>query len=467
MIFEQFEVKGLSHFSYAVGCGACKEIMIIDPKRDYDTYIDYAKKNGYKIAYVTETHIHADFASGAKELAEKTGAKLLLSAYDDGELFDVQFPHTELREGDMINIGGISLKVLHTPGHTPEHISFLLYEAARSEKDPLMMFSGDFLFIGSLGRPDLLGEEAKIGLAKKLYHSVNEKLKDLPDGMFVYPGHGAGSLCGAGMSSASTSTLGMERLSNPYLNQKYTEEEFVDKILSNSPPFPEYYKKMKKLNSEGPRTLNGVPQPKRMSGEEFKQAIIGEKVELIDLRHPLNYGGGHISSSINISNNNLMSSWAPWVISYDKPIYLISDKEENIDENVRKLIQVGLDDIRGCITEIEKWVQSGNRFMSTGQISVKELHDNLKEEKDSLVLDVRSENEWNSGHIENAKHMFLGNIPEEGQNVAEKDKKLYVICGGGYRSSIAAGVLQNMGYTNVVNVFGGMGAWKNANLPLK
>lgn len=467
MIFEQFEVKGLSHFSYAVGCGACKEIMIIDPKRDYDTYIDYAKKNGYKIAYVTETHIHADFASGAKELAEKTGAKLLLSAYDDGELFDVQFPHTELREGDMINIGGISLKVLHTPGHTPEHISFILYEAARSEKDPLMMFSGDFLFIGSLGRPDLLGEEAKIGLAKKLHHSVTEKLKDLPDGMFVYPGHGAGSFCGAGMSSASTSTLGMERLSNPYLNQKYTEEEFVDKILSNSPPFPEYYKKMKKLNSEGPRTLNGVPQPKRMSGEEFKQAIIGEKVELIDLRHPLNYGGGHISSSINISNNNLMSSWAPWVISYDKPIYLISDKEENIDENVRKLIQVGLDDIRGCITEIEKWVQSGNRFMSTGQISVKELHDNLKEEKDSLVLDVRSENEWNSGHIENAKHMFLGNIPEEGQNVAEKDKKLYVICGGGYRSSIAAGVLQNMGYTNVVNVFGGMGAWKNANLPLK
>src|SRR5690606_325773 len=135
MIFEQFEVKGLSHFSYAVGCGACKEIMIIDPKRDYDTYIDYAKKNGYKISYVTETHIHADFASGAKELAEKTGAKLLLSAYDDGELFDVQFPHTELKEGDIINIGGISLKILHTPGHTPEHISFLLYENARSEKD--------------------------------------------------------------------------------------------------------------------------------------------------------------------------------------------------------------------------------------------------------------------------------------------------------------------------------------------
>lgn len=467
MIFEQFEVKGLSHFSYAVGCGKCKEIMIIDPKRDYDTYMDYAEKNGYKIAYVTETHIHADFASGAKELAEKTGAKLLLSAYDEDELYEVQFPHTEVKEGDIINIGGISLKVLHTPGHTPEHISFLLYEAARSEKDPLMMFSGDFLFIGSLGRPDLLGEQAKIGLAKKLYHSITEKLKELPDGMFIYPGHGAGSLCGAGMSSASTSTLGMERLSNPYLNQKYSEDEFVDKILSNSPPFPEYYKKMKKLNSEGPKTLNGVPQPKRMSGKEFEEAISKEKVELIDLRHPLTYGGGHICSSVNISNNNLMSSWAPWTISYDKPIYLISDREENIDENVRKLIQVGLDDIRACITEIEKWVQSGNSFMSTKQISVKELHEKLSQENNSMVLDVRSDNEWNGGHIENAKHVFLGKLPSEGEDIAEKEKEVYVICGGGYRSSIAAGLLQNMGYTNIINVFGGMSAWKNANLPLK
>lgn len=467
MIFEQFEVKGLSHFSYAVGCNGSKEICIIDPKRDYDTYIEYARKNEYTIAYVTETHIHADFASGAKELAEKTGAKLMLSAYDKNELFDVQFPHTELAEGDRIVMGGISLEVLHTPGHTPEHISFLLYDKARSEKEALMLFSGDFLFIGSVGRPDLLGEDAKIELAKKLYHSVNQKLKALPDGLLVYPGHGAGSLCGAGMTAAASSTLGMERISNPYLNKNYSEEEFVTKILSNSPPFPDYYKRMKKINSEGPRSLNGVPKPRKMSGKELAEALKNKESELIDLRHPLAYGGGHICGSYNISNDNLMSTWAPWVIPYDRPIYLISDNPDAIDKNVRKLIQLGFDQIEGCIVEIEQWVQAGCDFMQTQQLSVHSLHERLKDGEDAMVLDVRNDNEWNNGHIQAAKHIFLGNLPKEADQLGEKDKKIYAICGGGYRSSIAIGVLQNKGYTNIVNIFGGMGVWKTSNLPIE
>lgn len=467
MIFQQFEVTGLSHYSYAVGCNGTKEIAIIDPKRDIDTYIEYAGENDYTIKYVLETHIHADYASGAKELAEVTGAELGVSAYDENETYHVAFNHSDLKEGDKVVMGNIELEALHTPGHTPEHISFLLYDKSRDKEQALMMFSGDFLFIGSVGRPDLLGEEAKMDLAKQLHHSVTEKLKNLPDGLEIYPAHGAGSLCGAGMSSANHSTLGMERKTNPYLNKEYSQDEFVDIILSKSPPFPEYYKRMKKINSDGPAILDGLPGiHNKLRPQEWHDMTKEEGVQILDLRHPLAFGGGHFPGSVNVQQDTTLSSWAPWVIEYDKPIYLVADEEDHIEEAIRRLVQVGLDEVKAYLIDLTSWIHAGHNFAQIPQRSVEELNEKLGENEQVRVIDVRSDNEWEDGHIKGSEHIYLGYLPEKLNEIPDKDKPVYTICGGGFRSSIAASILQKNGFTNVMNTFGGMTGWKAAGLEI-
>jgi hydroxyacylglutathione hydrolase len=466
MIFHQFEAKGLSQFSYAVGSKTDAEVAIVDPERDIQTYINYAAENRLKIKYVIETHIHADYASGAHELAQKTGAELLLSAYDEGEKYSYAFPHRELHDGERIEIGGATLEILHTPGHTPEHISILVYSREKGDHQPTLMLSGDFLFIGSVGRPDLLGEADKTPLAKKLYHSVTSKLKGLPDELEIYPGHGAGSLCGAGMSSAVSSTLGDERKNNPYL-QKMSEDAFVEKILSNSPPFPEYYKRMKEENSKGPTILDGLPKPQPMDATQFREAAIGKKATILDVRHPLAFGGGHVEGSINIATLDHVSFWSPWIIPYNQPIYLVLDGEEKLRDTLQALVRVGLDDVRGYLKpNFNHWVNRGNDFDDLTQVSVHYLSDVIDMGIKPTVIDVRNESEWKEGHIAGAKHIYLGDIPTELKNLPDKDAEIYCICGGGFRSSVAASLLLNKGYENVYNVFGGMTAWKAAGLEM-
>ena len=251
MLLERFEDKGLSHFSYAVGCEGQGEVVIVDPRRDIDIYLDFAHTRNLRIVGVLETHIHADFAAGTKTLAEATGADIHVSAYDEGQLYETAFAHTPMREGDALTLGKTRIEALHTPGHTPEHLSFLVYDLARAPKVPQVLLSGDFLFVGSLGRPDLIGDDVKRALAGKLYDSVATKLAPLPDFVEVNPAHGAGSMCGSGMSARPMTTLGFERLANPYLRKGLTREAFVDEILGHVPPFPPYYKLMKVLNSRG------------------------------------------------------------------------------------------------------------------------------------------------------------------------------------------------------------------------
>ena len=259
MFFERIEDKGLAQYSYVIACERAGVAAVVDPRRDIDVYVDLAKAKGFRITHVLETHIHADFASGACELAAATGAELAVSAYDRGELYETRFPHRSLHDGDAIVLGRVRLQALHTPGHTPEHLSFLVFDGARSATQPMILLSGDFLFVGSLGRPDLLGEEAKRQLAAKLFDSVRRVLAPLPDGLEIAPGHGAGSMCGAGMSGRPTSTLGFERIANPYLRADLTEDQFIEMILTRVPPFPDYYRRMKALNARGPRVLNGLP----------------------------------------------------------------------------------------------------------------------------------------------------------------------------------------------------------------
>lgn len=466
MLFERFETPGLAHYSYAVGCPAVGKMAVVDPKRDVDTYIEFAQAHNLKISHILETHIHADYASGARELAQQTGAELCLSGYDKGEIYEVAFPHKELYDGDTIEIGSVRIEALHTPGHTPEHLSFLVYDTIRSPQVPMLMLSGDYLFVGSLGRPDLLGEEAKRGLAEKLFYSVQEKIKNLPDGLEIHPAHGAGSMCGAGMSGRALSTLGFERIANPYLQKDLTLEAFVEKILSTVPPFPEYYKRMKRVNAEGPALLHGLPGNQPIVVSRFRELVEAGHV-VIDLRDQLSFGAGHIPGSFGIGAGTSLSTWASWVVPYDTPILLVSPDAGLVEETIRALIRVGLDEIKGYLQGgIEEWIKAGYTLQSTPQLPPVELYHRLQHDATLQVLDVRSDTEWASGHIAGALHIMAGDLEKNLTKIPHDHKPLAVVCASGYRSTVAISLLERAGFHNLWNVTGGMNAWKQAGLPM-
>lgn len=465
MYFERIEDNDLSHYSYIVGCQKNGEIAVVDPRRDVDVYLDWAKRNDAKITHVLETHIHADFASGAKELAERTGAVHHASAYDSGEIFEVQYGHEDMLDGEEVRIGNVRIVAMHTPGHTPEHLSFLVYDGARSDEMPMLFLTGDFLFVGSLGRPDLLGEEAKLGLARQKYDSV-QKLKDLPDGLEIHPAHGSGSMCGAGMSGRPSSTLGFERIANPYLRPGLDRETFVAELLGNVPPFPEYYKRMKQLNSDGPAFLGeqlpGTQRP--LSAEEAKEAI-DEGAVVLDLRDQLAFGGGHVPDSYGIGLGKL-SMWASWVLPYETPIVLVADDDSHVEEAVRRLVRVGLDDVIGYVAGgMETWTSAGEDMDELPQISPHELYERLQ--KDNVaVLDVRGVDEYAEGHVEGAINVIGGELRDRLGELPNGSTPVAVICGSGYRSTVAGSVLRQEGWENVMNVTGGITAWKRAGLPV-
>jgi hydroxyacylglutathione hydrolase len=460
MRFQRFEVPGLAHYSYILG--AAGKAVVVDPKRDIDAYLDYAAANDLKISYILETHIHADYCSGAKELAEATGAELWLSAHDKGEDFVYRFAHHEFKDGEALEVGEMRIVALHTPGHTPEHISFLVYDTKRSGSTPMMMLSGDFVFVGSLGRPDLLGEAAKQKLAGQLYDSLNSKIASLPDGLEVHPAHGAGSMCGAGMGDRPQTTLGYERLSNMFFADR-DKQTFVEHILATVPPFPDYYRRMKQVNSQGPKTVGSEP-PRAIAVDDFRKlALDGEHV-VIDLRRPEAFGGAHVPNAFNIGQAPIFAMWAAWVVPYDKPILLVGDASTNYDEARRALIRVGLDDVRGFLKGgMTAWVEAGYNLSHVPQVSVMQLSDLPRSE--AFVLDVRADGEWNAGHIEGATHIMGGELPKRAQELP-RDRTIYAVCGAGYRSSIATSVLRRAGFRHVINVDGGMTAWNRQKLPV-
>ncbi len=472
MIFERFEPNGLSHFSYAVGCQRAGRVAICDPQRDIDVYLRWAESEGVTISDVIETHIHADYASGAKELADETGARLALSAYDAGEQFDVSYPHRELGEGDVVEIGAVRIEALHTPGHTPEHLAFLVYDGARSTDVPELMLSGDFLFVGSIGRPDLLGEEETRGLAKAMFRSVREKLTGLPDGLEIHPAHGAGSMCGAGMSGRPMSTLGFERAANAYLDPSLTEERFLDMLLGSVPPFPPYYRRMKRLNADGPPALRGMPGLDAVAPRRFR-TLLDEGYVAIDLRPPSAYGGDHVPGAFSIALAPPLSTWAAWVVPYETPILLIGPDDSApaaISEAVRALVRVGLDDVAGYLRGgMTAWHEEGLPVARTAQISPAELHGARESGTRVALVDVRSDGEWDEAHVAGALHIPGGALAERIGEIPRDTERIAVICGSGYRSSVATSVLERAGLAgsvSVANVAGGMTAWRNAGLPV-
>jgi hydroxyacylglutathione hydrolase len=456
MNVEQFEVPGLAHYSYIVSSG--HEAIVIDPIRDFDRYIPYASERGLTIKVVTETHIHADFSSGALALADAVKADLALSAHDAGEHYRYSMRHRQLRDGDEMQVGSARLQALHTPGHTPEHLSFILFDGERSQSEPVAIFTGDFLFVGSLGRPDLLGDDEKQRLAKELYRSLHRRIQSLPGGVQLYPGHGAGSFCGSGMSERAESTLGYERATQSLF--KLPESEFVQEILASVPPMPSYYPRMKKLNAEGALSIAKVPQPQRLSPAEFR-ARLDENSVVLDLRSPEVFGDAHLPGAINIGAGQNLSLWAGWLLDPAKAIFLVSDCGDD-EASRRALMRVGLDKIEGFLANgMSAWIEAGFEFARTPQLSVDAVH--LRDPA-TMVLDVRSQKEWDVGHIENARHIALGDLSER---IAQRPsgRPIIAVCGSGYRASIAASLLQQHGFTRISNLDGGMAAWNRRGLP--
>jgi hydroxyacylglutathione hydrolase len=464
MTIRQFEVPGLAQYSYVVSSEG--QAVVIDAMRDIEPYLIYARENNLTITHITETHIHADFAAGSKALAEATGAELDLSVYDDGELYQYAMPHRALKNGDTITAGRLRLQALHTPGHTPEHLSFLLFDLDRSATEPAAIFTGDFLFIGSLGRPDLLGEEAKHALAHELYRSLHQRIAAVPDSVIVYPGHGAGSLCGAGMSEGTESTLGFERR-RQYLF-RLSEDDFVKQILATVPPMPAYYPRMKRLNSVGAPSSATLPPVPELTAAQLKQLTTkpGE-ILLLDTRSVESFAAAHIPGALNLAAGPSLSLWAGWLLDPEKPIVLISDGNGDMNRHHDthiSLLNVGLDRIAGRIL-MSRWIEAGYESQSTTLLSATDIAATENTHTRPLILDVRNESEWTTGHIANATNIALGDLPAR---IASLNPALPVVtvCGSGYRAAAAASLLEARGFNNVSILDGGMAAWAEHDLPV-
>ena len=458
MFFQHIYEKGLAQASYLIGCQRTGEAIVIDPRRDIDVYLEIAEKEKIRITKITETHIHADFLSGTRELASATNAEVLLSD-EGGADWEYQFKHTSLKDGSVFKVGNLRFEVLHTPGHTPEHISFLLTDTAASDK-PIMIFTGDFVFVGDVGRPDLLEKAAgiqgtRIIGAKQMFNSL-KRFKVLPDYVQVWPGHGAGSACGKALGAVPSSTVGYEKLVNWAL-QIDDEEEFVEALLEGQPEPPKYFAMMKKLNKVGPNILGGIPHPARLTLSQFENAV-KENLTIVDTRNKLSFAGGHVPGSINIQDNSAFSTWAGWILDYEKPFILIAH-DHRVEELTKQLIRIGLDNIDGYLSDIDGWANLGHELETVNQMTCSELSRNM-EENSVNVIDVRGYSEYNSGHLPNAKNIHVGYILDNLDSIP-KDKDLVVHCASGDRSSIAASLLLSKGFKNVTNLTGGFSNWAN------
>ncbi|MDV4111491.1 MBL fold metallo-hydrolase [Elizabethkingia anophelis] len=461
MFFQHIYDKSLAQASYLIGCQAKGEAIVIDAKRDIDTYLQIAQENNLTITHITETHIHADFLSGSRELANATGAKMYLSD-EGGEDWQYQFPHIGLKNGSIIKVGNLTLNVIHTPGHTPESISFLLTDHPATD-EPVMIFTGDFVFVGDIGRPDLLEKAAGIiGTqekgAREMFHSVQDFSK-LPEFIQVWPGHGAGSACGKALGAVPSSTVGYEKIRNWAFQYEEDEEGFIEYLLEGQPEPPKYFAMMKKLNKEDRPLLTEVPKHKKISGDEFLKAY-NNGVKVIDTRNKVDFAKGFIPESINIQGNNSFSTWMGWIVNYSEPFILVAQEEE-IEDLTRRLMRIGMDQMMGYIDQVENL---GLDLQTEDVIDIEEFKIWLNRE-DVQVLDVRNKTEYKTAHIENAENFFVG-ILEDDLDKISRDKQVVIHCQSGDRASIAYSLLKKNGFENVKNFSGGMKEWLENNNPV-
>lgn len=465
MLLKYFYDKALAHASYMVGCQRAKVAVVVDPGRDVDQYLKMAERENLNLIAVAETHFHADYVSGARELADRVGAKLYVS--DEGPAawkyqFADQYDHQLVKDGDSFSIGNIRFDVLHTPGHTPESISFMLTDLGGGADKPMGIFTGDFVFVGSIGRPDLLEEAAGIqGSAEAGAHELfdsAERFKSLPDYLQVWPAHGAGSACGKGLGAIPSSTVGYEKLFNPAL--QFTDEDaFVKYILEDQPEAPKYFAVMKRVNKEGPRVLGDAGLPESLSIDELTNAV--ESGTVIDLTPSQEFSEAHACGTINIPVS-MLASWAGWVVDYSLPVYLIAEAGQ-LPEATRVLRKIGLDAIEGYFDR-SAVAHSERLKESYKNLSPAELGPRI-ESGEVTLIDVRSDAEWNAGRIAQANHEFLGRLPAKALELGD-EKPIVTQCQSGARSAIAASILQAAG-VDVINMAGGFGKWRDSGSPVE
>lgn len=470
MLLERYYDESLAQASYLIGCERARDAVIVDPNRDIDRYMRAAAAHRMRIRYVTETHIHADYLSGSRDLARATGAELLLSGHGDGDWrygFAAAAGARLLMDGDSIVVGSVRLDALHTPGHTPEHLCFLVTDAATSDR-AMGMLTGDFIFVGDVGRPDLLERAANVqgsmtAAARQLHRSL-ARTRDMPDYLQLWPGHGAGSACGKSLGAMPQTTLGYERLVNPAFHQP-TQDAFVAWVLADQPEPPNYFAVMKRLNRDGP--------PIRPAWDSFRQ-VDAPAVEtaldkdhwVVDVRGSAEFAQMHVPGSVNIPASKSLPTYAGTVLTYDRPIIVLAKTREQAQSVIAQFALIGLDNVAGFATlEVLQQIRSAGRRLGTvAMIDPSGLVARM-EADGPRVIDVRGTSEWNTGHLPGATHIYLGDL-EQRVATAPRDGAIVVHCETGTRASIAASLLLARGFTDVTVLRGGYTAWRNEGLPV-
>jgi hydroxyacylglutathione hydrolase len=450
VFFEQLYLGCLAQASYLIGSRG--EAAVVDPRRDVEEYLERAAREGLAVRYVIETHLHADFVSGHRELAERTGATIVF-----GEKAHAGFPHRAVRDGDEIRLGAVVLRFLETPGHTPESICVVVTDTEASP-DPQLVLTGDTLFIGDVGRPDLAGASGQSApqMASQLYDSLHGKLLRLPDAVLVYPAHGAGSLCGRNISSQTWSTIGEQRRTN-YALQPMPKERFAHMVTVDLPEVPQYFSRDVEINREGAPPLDGrAPAP--LSPEAVRERV-AEGAALLDVRGAAAFGAGHLPGSLNVGLGGQFASWAGTLVPADRPLVIVAEDESGAREAVVRLARVGLENVAGRLDGgVAAWHGAGLPVSALPQIPVDELRARLAEPSAPQVVDVRRRSEWEAGHVPGARHLPLDRLEGEAGSL-DPSRATALICAGGYRSSAAASLLARRGFRELLNVVGGTAAW--------
>lgn len=459
MYFKQVTVDGLGCFSYCIGCPRAKAMAVVDPKRDIQDYLDIARTEGMRITHIFDTHVHADHVSGAQELRNATGADI--HVFHESP---VSYHHVGVKEGDVFDIGAARLEVLHTPGHTPHAISLLVTDTLRAT-EPEMVLTGDVLFVGDIGRPDLAGNEILGDQVRNLWNSLYVKLAKYPDYLEVYPAHGQGSLCGKGMSAKPSSTLGYERRANPMLRFE-SFEAFQKEMASGFPLRPRSFSHIIETNKRGAPLLDTCPMDRALTVEQFEEQLHAGAT-VIDVRDAAAFGGFHIPGSLNIGFEKSLANWVGMVVDPQADLLLVVRDRDDYERMATELHRIGYDRIMGYLSGgVMAWLMSGRPVQQLSQLSARQLRQLMDAGQTPLVLDVRTPGEWQAGHLPGAVHLPLVDILAGKTGGLDPAQEIVVQCGSGYRSNIAGSYLQQHGFGKVHSLAGGAFAWSNAGLEL-
>jgi hydroxyacylglutathione hydrolase len=452
MLFKRFESEGLAHYSYLIGDG--NQAVVIDPRRDCDVYVQAASQEGLRITHLLETHRNEDYVIGSVELASRTGAAILLSAHHD---LDYSYGQP-IRDGETLKIGRLKLEALHTPGHALGHMSYLLYEPGGA---PWVVFTGDALFAGDVGRTDFYGRDRLDEMTGLLYESLFHNILPLGDQVTVCPAHGAGSVCGTAIADRAWTTIGFERKHNPKL-QHTDKGDFVEHV-GRMLEYPPYFRMMEKLNLKGPPVLGSLPMPPPLSPKEF--AAQAKDAQVLDTRMELGFGSAHVPGALSIWEQGV-PRFAGWFLSYDKPVLLVTETND-VSRAVRYLIRLGFDRLDGFLAGgMLAWHKAGLESHRVQTVTVQDLCHLLDRDEDAWILDVRSDAEVEQNEIPVAHHIHVTQLPEHMDEVP-RDQPVYIFCGSGVRSMIAASLLRRAGWENLTSVLGGLAGWRSVSCPLE